>query len=257
LKLFSTSGCGNSGASPTQRRIAAVAKVQRVLVALARHAEIVLDERDLVRQQRGLALPGLDRVAQHVGEALAEPLRRRRVRLDQVGERVQRVEQEVRLHLRLQRAQLRARRGLLHLNGAALGGGPLLGELQVVEADARLPQQRAQLGARVVGHGFGLGQVRGALVRPGDLHRPVQPRRCAPRRGLSASSATAGCRRGIERGAQRPGSRPYTRAMARCTRSRNGANRNARMSAATTLNASACSPVTVANSRCPPSTMIR
>jgi hypothetical protein len=84
-----------------QRRIALVAEVQRVLVALARHAEVVLDERHLVRQQHRLTPPGLDRVAQHVRESLGEALRRIGVGLDQEGERVERVEQEVRLHLRL------------------------------------------------------------------------------------------------------------------------------------------------------------
>jgi hypothetical protein len=142
-----------------QRRIALVGKVQLLLVPLARHAEVVLDERDFVAQQRGGTFPGLDRVTQHVREALGEALRRAGVGLDQVGERVERIEEEVRLHLRLQRPQLGARRGLAQFDGAALGGRAPFGEPQVLHANAGLTEQAADRRAIAV-------QERDAHVAP-------------------------------------------------------------------------------------------
>lgn len=159
------------------RRIAGVAELERVLVALARDAEVVLDERDLVREQRRRPLSGLDGVAQHVGEPFAEALRGRRIGLDEIGQGVERVEQEVRLHLRLQRAQLGARRRFLQLDRAALGRRARLGEAQVVEPDSGLAQQRRQLAARVIGRGLGVRQPRRALGRPDDLHLAAQAAR--------------------------------------------------------------------------------
>ena len=72
--------------------------------------EVGADELELVVEQRPLALGAAQRVAEYVRELLDRAVGDGRILVDQAGNRVERVEQEVRVDLCPQRLQLRAAR---------------------------------------------------------------------------------------------------------------------------------------------------
>src|SRR6185295_14556660 len=75
--------------------------------------EIAIDQCELVVERDGLARAELERLAQEVAQAFAHAPRTLRVRADERVDRVERVEQEVRIELRAHGTQLGlARRNL-------------------------------------------------------------------------------------------------------------------------------------------------
>ena len=203
LRLFSTSGCSSSGGTADRQQLAgaAVLERQRVLVALARDAQVVLDERDLVRQQRRGPVARPRRVAQHVGEPFSETL-------GGAGGSVS---------MRIRRARSRALNRKCGWTWACSArssariaasrsstsrrscGGALLLERQVLEPDAGLAQQGARPRSRASVAQLLARQRRVACRAPATRSRPgarararAQPRPSA--RTSSRSSAPSSSR---------------------------------------------------------------
>ena len=114
LMAFSTSGCTSSGGRRTRRAAASASTRHLELRAEARllEDEVAADVAQLVVEGDELAGPR-EPAAQVVGEGEHQPPRVVGIRADERGDRVQGVEDEVRLHLRLERrasSPTRARR---------------------------------------------------------------------------------------------------------------------------------------------------
>ena len=128
VTAFSTSGCSSSGGSSPASASGADGDldVEPVAEADPLDRQEPLDQRQLARDGDARLAPERERLAQEVGEQQAHPPRRGRIDRRQRADRVQAVEQEVRVDLRAQRAQLGFAREHLHLQRAALGLARLL-----------------------------------------------------------------------------------------------------------------------------------
>ena len=124
LTLFSTSVC--SAIRGTSFGPGAVAQVDRVAQPIAEahpfDVEIGADDAQLLVERDERRRRAVERRAQQRGELPGHPLGAGRIVVHERGDRVQRVEQEVRLHARLDRGELRlggepARLGLVALLG--------------------------------------------------------------------------------------------------------------------------------------------
>ena len=123
VTAFSTSGCSSSGgtrqaSASSARRSSTCSRSPNRTCSIARKRRASASSR-----ASGMRVARAERqaLAEKVGEQQAHPPRRRRIRGRQRADRVQAVEEEVRIDLRAQRAQLRLARQHLQLQPAPLG----------------------------------------------------------------------------------------------------------------------------------------
>ena len=108
MTAFSTSGCSSSGGTGQS---AACGSVSRAIVQARSEPHLLdgeepLGERPLIGKRNAAARPEAERVAQKIGEQQAHRPRGGGVGRGQRADRMQAVEDEVRIDLRAQRAQL-------------------------------------------------------------------------------------------------------------------------------------------------------
>ena len=123
VTAFSTSGCSSSGGTrhASKPRLAVASTLEPLAEADLLDREKSRGQRDLARQRDPLPRTQRQRVAQKVREQQAHPPRRRGVDRGQRADRMQAVEEKMRIDLRAQRAKLGFARQDLQLEPPPLG----------------------------------------------------------------------------------------------------------------------------------------
>ena len=195
VTAFSTIGCSRSGGtrqpSAPSDAISTWSRLPKRTCSISRNRPASASSR---ATRDAIARAEREAVAKEVGEQQAHPAGRRRIRRRQRADRVQAVEQEVRIDLRAQRSQLRFTRQHLHLQPPALGLARLLERSeQVAHRERQQIQQQAEPEDQ---RGRRARRRRPRRGRRGVRRAPIQPRASASQAPLLSD------RRG-----QRPSSR--------------------------------------------------
>ena len=146
VTAFSTIGCSRSGGTRQPSAPSdTISTWSRLAEAHLLDFEEPPGQRQLPADRDAIARAEREAVAKEVGEQQAHPAGRRRIQRRQRADRVQAVEQEVRVDLRAQRSQLRFTRQHLHLQPPAFGLARLLERSeQVAHRERQQVQQQAE-----------------------------------------------------------------------------------------------------------------
>ena len=123
LMAFSTSGCSSRlGTSAAQRRRIGDRHLHRQSIAKPRllNLDVAIEQRELLLERNAIDQAGVQRLAKQMAQAADHPLGIRRTLMHQFGDRVERVEEKVRLQLHAQHLQSCFREQRLELGGAQL-----------------------------------------------------------------------------------------------------------------------------------------